>query len=164
MGVSCALWNFMTETLGKQLFDTQALHNATLLNNPIAAGDLANELGKQYMISLRKSVENHRKYKRGILYFFILIKKEVYNDRVIKLHIGVNDRFSGTLRHDTDVWQYDYNKEELKLLYSLPHKLAMKNFLHAPEKYSKDLLKWINQYLLQEGLTHEDLLKLAVTS
>jgi len=139
------------------LAETHEEHIKSALLTPIAAGDLANEAGKSYMRALNESIDRHRKFKRHKLYFRVIIKKNSFNDRVINITTGVTEDWSGVLDADSDLWIYDYDKEELRLLYSLPNRLEMKNFLRDPDTYSKEFIQYIRTYLKQEGIEENDL-------
>lgn len=141
----------MTESLSKKLEETREEH-LKLLENPIAAGDLANEAGKSYMKGLFSAIDNHEKYKKKKLWVAVKIEKERWDKRVIKIAYGVMDKPLTYMRESMDLWEYDYLHGKLKLLWSLPHRVEMKNFLLSPEKYSKDLIRWINLYIKQENL------------
>jgi len=145
----------MSEKLSEELNATKEEH-LKLLDNPIAAGDLANEAGKSYMKGLFKAIDNHAKYNRKKLWIMVKIEKEMWDKRAIKISFGVMDKPLTFMRESMDLWEYDYTEDKLKLCWSLPHRVEMKNFLRAPEKYSKDLIKWINLYLKQENLDLED--------
>jgi len=145
----------MSESLSKKLFDTREEH-AKLCENPIAAGDLANEAGKSYMKGLFKAIDNHEKYKKNKLWIMVKIDKERWDRRAIKISYGVMDKPLEYMRESMDLWEYDYVNGKLKLLWSIPHRVEMKNILRAPEKYSKDLVKWIKVYLKQENLDLND--------
>lgn len=145
----------MNIPLSEELNKTKEEHSK-LAYNPIAAGDLANEAGKSYMNGLFKAIDDHEKYKRNILWIAVKIEKERWDKRVIKISYGVMDKPLKFMRESMDLWEYDYRNSKLKLCWSLPHRVEMKNFLRAPEKYSKDLIRWINEYVAQERINLKD--------
>jgi hypothetical protein len=122
----------------------------------VEAGDLANEVGKRYMKQLWKSIERHSSLNEPILYFISMIKKNPKNSTEILLYIMPCKNKFKLLRESCDHWQYDYKKNELTLLWSIPHRTEMKNFLRAPEKYNKDIIRWINDYIAQEHIDLND--------
>jgi len=130
----------------------------------IAAGDLANHIGGYFMEDLQKAIDNHRKYEKPILYFVCQIRKDPTDTTKINLTIAAMDKRIKYLRESTDLWQYDYKNEKLELLWSIPHRTEMKNFLRNPDKYSKDLIKWIKKYLKQEKINLNDSSSQVITS
>jgi len=145
----------MKKTLGQQLLDTHEEHQKNILT-PIESGDLANEAGKSYMKGLWKAIDNHAKLKLDKIWIMAKAEKEHFAHRAIKIMFGVMDKPLRYMRESMDLWEYDYKNNKLKLLWSLPHRSGMKNFLRAPDKYSKDLIKWINMYIDQENINLKD--------
>lgn len=122
----------------------------------ITAGDLADAVGKIYMKDLWESIERYAKHKKKKLFFLTMIRKNPTKLTEIIVYILPFEEFSHKMRESTDLWEYDYEKEKLRLIWSVPHRTEMKNFLRAPEKYSKDLIKWIRDYLHQENINLQD--------
>lgn len=122
----------------------------------IEAGDLANEVGKKLMKDLYASIERHASLNIPKLYFLTSIKKDPTNLQQIHLYIKVMSRQLHYLRENFSLWEFDYGNEKLKLLWSIPHRTEMKNFLREPSKYSPDLIKWIKMYLKQEKINLHD--------
>jgi hypothetical protein len=122
----------------------------------ITAGDLADAVGKIYMKDLWESIERNRKLEKKRLFFLTMIRKNPTKLTEIIVYILPFEDFSHKMRESTDLWEYDYEKEKLQLIWSVPHRTEMKNFLRSPEKYSKDLIKWIRQYLHQENINLQD--------
>jgi len=122
----------------------------------VEAGDLANVIGKYCLEDLEIAVEDHRKYGIDKLYFICQLRKDPRDTNKLKMTIGVTDIKLRLLKESTDFWEYDYLKEKLTLLWSIPHRIEMKNFLKSPEKYSKDLIRWINEYIKQEKINLKD--------
>ena len=118
----------------------------------VEAGDLANEIGKFYMEDLLSAIENHRQYLKLELYFLVSTKKDPANVKKVHINISVSNVRINRMLESCDYWSYDYKTESRKLLWSIPHRTDMKNFLRAPEKYSKDLIKWIRQYIDEENI------------
>ncbi len=131
------------QSFTKKLAETEVEHTKVGL---VESGELANEFWKSYEKELQKAIEDHRKFKFEKLWFPVMIKKSIANSRIISIVVGVSpDPIS--LRPDLDLWEYDYLREKLNLVYSLPHVLEMKNFLRSEEKYSKKLIEDIRNYL-----------------
>ena len=145
------------KTLGQLLIDTHEQHVKESFT-PIESGDLVSEAGKSYMTGLMEAIKNHKKFNIPKLWFMVKIEKESFNTRVIKISIGAMSAPFRYLHDGIDLWSYDYRKDERKLEWSLPHRLEMKNFLRSPEKYDKDLVHWIRQYMKQEGEVKEKIL------
>jgi hypothetical protein len=122
----------------------------------ITAGDLADAVGKIYMKDLWESIERNRKLEEKRIFFLTMIRKNPTKLTEIIVYILPFEDFSHKMRESTDLWEYDYEKEKLQLIWSVPHRTEMKNFLRSPEKYSKDLIKWIRQYLHQENINLQD--------
>lgn len=122
----------------------------------ITAGDLANEVGKIYMKDLWEAIERNAKLGNKKLFFLTMIRKNPTKLTEINVYIFPFVQYSEKLRESSDLWQYDYEKEKLQLIWSIPHRTEMKNFLRSPEKYNKDLIKWIRQYLHQENINLQD--------
>ena len=118
----------------------------------IECGDLAREIGKFYMADLRKAIQSARKYGLEKVWFAVNFRKNPIDHRKMHLKIGILDRPLTKLRESFDLWVFDYHKEELTPLWSLPHRYEMKTYLKAPENYSPELIKWIRQFVKQEGL------------
>jgi len=122
----------------------------------VAAGDLSNEIGKFFMEKLWNQIEFHRDFNLDKIYFVTMFKKNPTNTNEVNLYLKALRVPLYYLRESTDLWEYDYQKDELKLLWSLPHRTEMKNFLRDPEKYNKDLIRWINKYIKQENINLND--------
>ena len=122
----------------------------------VEAGDLAREIGKFYMQDLEKAVANHRKFKIDKLYFIVRFKKNPENPQEVHIQIGITERRIYKYFHSMDLWEYDYTKDELKLLWTLPHPAEMESFLSDPDKYDKNLIHWIKCYLEQDKKNLKD--------
>jgi len=118
----------------------------------IECGDLAREIGKFYMDDLRKSIQTARKFGLEKVWFAVNFRKNPLDHSKMHLKIGIIGQPLTKLRESFDLWEFDYHKEELTPLWSLPHRYEMKTYLKEPEKYSPELIKWIRQYLAQEGI------------
>ena len=118
----------------------------------VEAGDLSNEIGKFYMKDLESSVQRHAYLNLPNLYFIIKIKKDPTNTKKIVITIGITNKCLNFLQESTDLWEYDYKLEKLRLIWSVPHRTEMKNFLKSPEKYNKKLIKWIKAFLKHNSL------------
>jgi len=125
-------------------------------DHDIAAGDLSSEIGKTYMKRLWHLIDFHEGFKKEKVYFLSTIRKNPKNLQEINININAMAKPLTYLRESMDLWEYDYKKEKLNLFWSLPHRIEMKNFLRTPEKYSKDIIKWIRMYLKQEKLDLND--------
>ena len=101
--------------------------------------------------AIERNAGQHKK-----LFFLTMIRKNPTKLTEINVYIFPFEEFSNTMRESADLWQYDYENEKLHLIWSIPHRTEMKNFLRSPEKYNKDLIKWINQYLDQENINLKD--------
>lgn len=115
----------------------------------IEAGELANEIGKFYISDLDAAIEDSRHLKFDVLYFIVQTEKDPTNLNNIEIRIGITNKCLNYLRESTDLWEYDYKTNKKRLVWSVPHRIDMKNFLRAEHKYSKDLIKWIKEYLKQ---------------
>ena len=122
----------------------------------IAAGDLANEIGKKLMRDLEESIEKHAVLRKEKLWFLTSIRKNPANTREIHMFIHPSFVELKIKREQMDLWEYDYLKNKLSVVWSVPHRTEMKNFLRSPEKYNKDLIKWITEYLDQEKINLND--------
>lgn len=128
-------------------------------NDWTEAGDLANEIGKIYMQDLNEFIERSRKHDRTKLYnecaidhpdkfyFIVKIEKDPTNLKNIEIRMALVGAKFKNMFESTDFWEYDYRKEKRTLLWSVPSRIDMKNFLRAEHKYSKDLIRWIKLYL-----------------
>ena len=124
----------------------------TIGNTIVEAGDLAKEVGKLYIQDLNAAIEDGRKHNRTELSFLVHSKKDTFNKNKINITIGVCDVLLSRMRQLTDYYIYNYDKEELKLIWTLPHKTEMKRFMREPEKYPQLIIQSIRQYLKQEGI------------
>lgn len=115
------------------------------------AGDLANEIGKIYMQDLNSAIDDAKSLKAHFnnnkLFFIVQTEKDPLNLQNIEIRIGITDKLFNKLFESTDFWEYDYKSNKLNLLWSVPSRIDMKNFLRSPEKYSKEIIGWIRQYL-----------------
>lgn len=122
----------------------------------ITAGDLADAVGKIYMKDLWKAIERNSKQKQKEIYYLTTVRKDPKELTKILIYIWPFLRPIIYKRESMDLWKFDYEKEELKLIWSVPHRAEMKTFLRAPELYSKELIQWIREYLDQENLDLND--------
>lgn len=149
------------ETLGQQLEKTRKAH-AKLTEYPIESGDLVNEAGKSYMKGLWQAVKDHEKFKLEKIWIMVKIEKERYDDRAIKISYGIMDKPLKYKRESMDHWEYNYKTGKLMLNWSIPHRVEMKNFLRSPEKYSKDIIQWIKEYVKENKINlHEEVVVLS---
>lgn len=118
----------------------------------VEAGDLAREISKYYHSSLMKSINEHRKFNREKLYFFVRIARNPYNKNEFHLKIAVHDQRINKLIENSDYFSYNYKNEKLKALWAIPHKNMMKNYLNEPEKYNRLVIESIRKFLKQENL------------
>jgi hypothetical protein len=125
-------------------------------NYDITAGELADEVGKVYMDDLWKAIERNVKLKKKVIYYLTTVRKDPKELTKIIIYIMPFERPIVYKRESMDLWKFDYEKEELKLIWSVPHRAEMKTFLRAPELYHKDLIKWIREYLDQENINLND--------
>lgn len=125
-------------------------------NYEITAGDLADAVGKIYMKDLWKAIERNSKQKQKEIYYLTTVRKDPKELTKILIYIWPFLRPIIYKRESMDLWKFDYEKEELKLIWSVPHRAEMKTFLRAPELYSKELIQWIREYLDQENLDLND--------
>lgn len=120
-----------------------------ITSDRIEAGELANEIGKFYMKDLDSAIESHKKFKRKKLYFVVQTEKDPTKLTDIHIRIGIVDIPFPELKESTDFWEYDYINDKKKLLWSVPHRTDMKNFLRSPDKYNKEFIDWIKLFLKQ---------------
>jgi len=126
-------------------------------SSPVEAGDLTNEIGKKcYMKGLWECIHDHQKYKRTILWFVVHTKKDIVDRNTTKITIAAVGKPLKLYHQNVDLWRYNYLSEELDLLWSLPHRTDMMNFLRSPEKYDKKLIRWINAYIKQDNINLDD--------
>lgn len=122
----------------------------------VLTGDLVNEIGKDYMGGLHQAVESNRCMNKPVLWFLIRINKDILDSHKVTIAVAAIEKPFSYYHENLDVWKYDYEKEKLELVYSLPHRTEMKNFLREPKKYSKDLVKWCKEYLAQDKVDIND--------
>lgn len=133
---------------------TRELH----LDDPYTeCNDVAHEIGKFYMADLRDAIETGRKLSLDKLWLAVNVRKNPIYHRKLHIKIGLIDKPLTKLRESFDLWEYNYPKEELTCLWSLPHRYEMKNYLSTPDKFDPKLIHWINQFLKQEGIDKKDL-------
>jgi len=122
----------------------------------VEAGDLTNEIGKIYMKRLNASIRRNASKKLDKLYFVVSTKKDPTD--MNKIHIFIYNLLEPLKKkyESMDLWEYDYKKEKLTPLWSLPDRSMMKNFLRSPEKYNKDLVRWIKEFVAQENIDLND--------
>jgi len=125
-------------------------------NYEITAGDLADAVGKIYMKDLWIAIERYSKQKQKEIYFLTTVRKDPKDLTKIIIYIWPFLRPIIYKRESMDLWKFDYEKEELKLIWSVPHRAEMKTFLRSPDLYSKELIQWIKEYLDQENLDLND--------
>ena len=113
----------------------------------VEAGELANEIGKVYMKDLDSAIEDGKEFRMDKLYFIVQTEKNPTDLTKIEIRIGITDKLFNKMFESTDFWEYDYRTNKRELLWSVPHRIDMKNFLRAEHKYSKDIIKWIKEYL-----------------
>jgi hypothetical protein len=137
------------KTFGQHVLDSHEDHLKTI-GTPIESGDLAQVMCTYYLKELNQAVEDHAEFNREKLYFMVNTRKDKLCERAIKITIGVIDKPLEYLHQDLDLWEYDYRKDELKLLWSIPHERSFKNFLANKDKVCQKTLFWIYQYLKQK--------------
>jgi hypothetical protein len=115
----------------------------------VEAGELANEIGKIYMKKLDDAIQDGKELGLDKVYFIIQTEKDPSNLSHIEIRIGITDKYFEKMFESTDFWEYDYRTNKKSILWTVPSRIDMKNFLRSPEKYSKDLIKWIKIYLAQ---------------
>ena len=118
----------------------------------VEAWDLAGEIRKKYEASLNKAFEDGASHNKNKLYFIVMVKKNPIDKKKIHIKIGITDKKLSKLYESTDFWCYDYLKGKPTLLWSIPHKSSMKNYLKEPGNYDKSLIMWIKQFIAQEGM------------
>lgn len=128
---------------------TTRTRKLNITSDYIEAGELANEIGKFYMEDLKTAFENGRKHKKDKLYFIIKTEKDPSDHLKVYIRIGITDKKLEYLQESIDLWEYDYINDKQKLLWSIPHRTDMKNFLAHPEKYTKEIIGWIRKFLDQ---------------
>lgn len=146
----------MTEkSVYKLLQETRGEH-AKLAENPIEAGDLTNECGKSYMNGLWKAIVDHRVMRLPIIWFIVIVKKDMKDDRIIRITIKAHRKPLKYLHEGVDLWEYDYLQDKLDLVWSLPHRTEMNNFIRNPDKYDKRLIGWIKDFIKQDKINLKD--------
>ena len=115
----------------------------------IEAGDLANEIGKLYIKGLDSAIKDGAQKGMDVLYFIVKTEKDPTDLKRIEITIAITDKLFNKMFESMDFWEYNYKTEKKRLLWSVPHRIDMKNFLRAEHKYSKDLIRWIRAYLKQ---------------
>lgn len=115
----------------------------------IEAGELANEIGKTYQKRLDNAISDAKAFNLDKVYFIVQTEKDPSKPTDIHLRIGITDKFFNKLVESTDFWEYDYKLNKKRLVWSVPHRIDMRNFLRAEHKYSKEIIHWIKEYLKQ---------------
>ena len=123
----------------------------------IEAGELAQEIGKYYMQDLNKAIESHRSFEKENLYFLCKTEKDPLAVQNVHLKMGITDRKLTRLVESTDFWQYNYKKEELTLLWTIPRIFMFKNYLRTPGLYAPFLIECIKKYIKQEKINLKNL-------
>jgi len=120
----------------------------------IAAGDLANEMGKVYSKRVIEAIEDHAQFNLDIIYILVETKRHSSNWKEVQLIITVfpKDKKLNRMYESMDYFEYNYKTDKLILLWSIPERGAMKTFLRNPDKYSPYLLAWIRQYIKENNL------------
>lgn len=122
----------------------------------VETNDLTTEIGKYYLERLWKNIELHEVMGLKKIYFIVKSEKNPLMPNQLVIRICAIKHPLHFMREQMDHWEYDYVKNKLKILWSVPHRVEMKNFLRAPEKYNPDIIKWIKQYLHQEKINLND--------
>jgi hypothetical protein len=122
----------------------------------VEAGDLTSEMIKHYNKSLWLAVKDHRNLGLKKLYFGVLVKRNPTDHNKFHVKILPFRQELDKLYENMDFYVYDYEKEEMKWLWSVPHKFMMKNYLKDESKYDKKLIYFIKKFLKQENLDLND--------
>jgi hypothetical protein len=131
-----------TETIGKLLANTHKEHQQ---QEKIEASELAHEGGKSYMRELINMVETHRTKIEEYYIQVIPQKTPWFGNRAIYFRFFA--RKTKPLMEDAmDVWYVNNKKEELKLLWSLPHHSLFEDFLSREDELDPQLIYWIKTY------------------
>lgn len=135
------------KTLGQQLVDTHEEHQKSFRAE---SGELVEAFAPSYMTGIWDTIRDHA-YLQDKFYIQV-VSKHIPMAANRGLHLTFIARLSAPLPEPTqDLWSYNPKINNLKLEWTLPHKLEMKNFLRAPEKYSPKLINDINAYLKRTG-------------
>jgi hypothetical protein len=119
----------------------------------IEAGDLAGIISDRYRGKLWQAIEDGSKFSKPLLYFIVMIKKDPIDKQKIHIKLTISDKgLPNKMYEGTDYWRYDYKIGELKLIWSIPHKSSMAMYLKDPHRFDPQLIKWINDFIKQEGL------------
>lgn len=141
-----------TKTLGSQVLETQKEHEKSL---PIAAYDLAHEGGKSYMRELNDIIIKHRN-KIDEYYIQVLCNKEHWARNRATYFRFFARRTEPLMEDDMDLWYINNKREEVKLMWSLPHWSDFDTFLSNPDEFDSQLIKWIKIYKkAQEKSNHK---------
>lgn len=141
----------------KYRFDVKSCEDKINISDKVVeAGEIVQEMVKYYNKSLWRAIEDHRDLGRNRLYFQVKMKRNPYDHNKFHLKILPHRKELSKLYEDCDFYLYDYEKDSLIWLWSVPHKVMFKNFLSDESKYDKNLIKCIKEFLKQENLKLED--------
>lgn len=131
---------------------TRHSRKINLNDNQIECGDLAREIGKFYMEDLRSAIQDGRKFDLDKLWFICKFEKNPTDKRKMHLKLAISSIPLVKMRESFDLWMYDYKKEVLQEIWSLPHRCEMMNYLYDPSLYHPKLIQWIREYIKQENI------------
>jgi len=129
------------ETLGSMLVNT---HEEHLKSKPLEVGELIDQYGKQYMSDLYDYIEEGSK-EFDQFYINILSRKtKLYLRRAIEVFPYIMPVIP-MMQTNQEVWYIDCEKQEIKLLWSLPDESEFDIILNA-EDADPQAVHWIKEY------------------
>lgn len=130
------------KTLGQQVYEVQ---NKYAGQKTQTVRDTTNEMGKEYMASLRKVLEQNSHVK-GEYYIMEIMKPDSYLDGVIRLwHIARRTR--PTPEWGIGLFKMNNTTGELKYEYGLPHAAEAHRMLEDPYGWDPKVMKDIKDMI-----------------
>jgi hypothetical protein len=123
-----------------------------LPNAIVEVGDLAHEVGKRYLDKLWKVVEAHADLGLEKLYIWARIEKNIAEKTKTKFKMFGLLKPLEKLRQSSALYEYDFKKEQMLLLWTIPHRSEFRNILTYPERNTPEYVDTIKRYIKQEGL------------
>lgn len=123
-----------------------------LPNSPVEVGDLTKEISKDFLAKLWYVIEQSEKLKLPKIWIWARVERNVFDKGKTKFQFFALERPWKKLHQSSALFEYDYNKEQCLLLWSLPHRSQFLNILKYPERCSPEYIKTIKKYIKQEGI------------
>lgn len=115
-------------------------------NEPIEAGEMGREMGKEYMAQIEKMRNSHSRLK-GKYYILVYHYQQAPNPRAqyITLCSMRKKDIPEEPVQGCDLWEVDNHRDSLKLLWTLPHRESWKQLEKSPH-LDKQLKTYMQQY------------------